>query len=227
MNGILLIDKPEGWTSHDVVAKLRGVVCERRAGHSGTLDPMATGLLVVFFGRATRAVEFAESDIKEYRAGICFGITTNTQDITGHVLSEMAPDFTEEQLDVVLSRFRGDILQIPPMYSAVKVGGKKLYEIARRGGEIERRAREIHIYALERESAARGHISARSVMISGRSSAAGPACRICEGYVPVHLTLRSRTVLSRCSRLPDAVIYKVCCYQWTRFFPVARGLSSR
>lgn len=156
MNGILLIDKPEGWTSHDVVAKLRGVVCERRAGHSGTLDPMATGLLVVFFGRATRAVEFAESDIKEYRAGICFGITTNTQDITGHVLSEMAPDFTEEQLDVVLSRFRGDILQIPPMYSAVKVGGKKLYEIARRGGEIERRAREIHIYALERESCVEG-----------------------------------------------------------------------
>ena len=154
MNGILLIDKPEGWTSHDVVAKLRGVLRERRAGHSGTLDPMATGLLVLFFGRATRAVEFAEADVKEYRAGIRFGVTTDTQDITGRVLSEADAGFTEEQLDEVLQRFRGDILQIPPMYSAIKVGGKKLYEIARRGGEVERKAREVHIFYLERESGA-------------------------------------------------------------------------
>ena len=156
MNGILLIDKPEGWTSHDVVAKLRGIVHERRTGHSGTLDPMATGLLVVFLGRATRAVEFAEADVKEYRAGIRFGITTDTQDITGRVLDERAPDFNSEHLDAVLSRFRGDILQTPPMYSAIKVGGKKLYEIARRGGEVERRAREVRIYSLEREKCVKG-----------------------------------------------------------------------
>lgn len=158
MNGILLIDKPEGWTSHDVVAKLRGVLHERRAGHSGTLDPLATGLLVLFFGRATRAVEFAEADVKEYRAGIRFGVTTDTQDITGRVLSERNSGFTLEQLDETLRRFRGDILQLPPMYSAIKVGGKKLYEIARRGGEVERSPREIHIFSLERESGADGEI---------------------------------------------------------------------
>ncbi|MCM1148970.1 MAG: tRNA pseudouridine(55) synthase TruB [Butyricicoccus sp.] len=158
MNGILLIDKPEGWTSHDVVAKLRGVLHERRAGHSGTLDPMATGLLVLFFGRATRAVEFAGNDVKEYRAGIRFGVTTDTQDITGRVLSKADADFTAEQLDKALQRFRGDILQLPPMYSAIKVGGKKLYEIARRGGEVERKPREVHIFSLERESGADGEI---------------------------------------------------------------------
>ena len=158
MNGILLIDKPEGWTSHDVVAKLRGILHERRAGHSGTLDPMATGLLVVFLGRATRAVEFAEADVKEYSAGIRFGISTDTRDITGRVLSERDADFSSEQLDEVLGRFRGDILQIPPMYSAIKVNGKKLYEIARRGGEVERGARQIHIYSLERESCVNGEM---------------------------------------------------------------------
>ena len=150
MNGILLIDKPAGWTSHDVVAKLRGVLHERRAGHSGTLDPMATGLLALFFGRATRAVEFAESDEKEYVAGIRFGLCTDTQDITGIVLEEKPPVFTTEQLDEVLSRFRGEISQLPPMYSAVKVGGKKLYEIARKGGQAERKPRQVTIRRLER-----------------------------------------------------------------------------
>ena len=150
MNGILLIDKPAGWTSHDVVAKLRGVLHERRAGHSGTLDPMATGLLVLFFGRATRAVEFAEADEKEYVAGIRFGLCTDTQDITGTVLEEKPPAFTAEQLDEALSRFRGEISQLPPMYSAVKVGGKKLYEIARRGGQAERKPRQVTIHRLER-----------------------------------------------------------------------------
>lgn len=151
MNGILLVDKPEGWTSHDVVAKLRGVMHEKRAGHSGTLDPMATGLLAVFFGRATRAVEFAEADEKEYTAGIRFGLTTDTQDITGAVLREQAPDFTAGQLSAALEKFRGGILQVPPMYSAIKVGGKKLYEIARRGGSVERAPRPVHIFVLEAE----------------------------------------------------------------------------
>ncbi len=149
MNGILLVDKPEGWTSHDVVAKLRGVYHERRAGHSGTLDPMATGLLVVFFGRATRAVEFAEADVKEYVAGIRFGISTDTQDTTGNILSTASVEFDSVQLENALAEFRGDILQIPPMYSAIKVNGKKLYEIARKGETVERKARGVHIYSLD------------------------------------------------------------------------------
>lgn len=156
MNGILLIDKPAGWTSHDVVAKLRGILRERRAGHSGTLDPMATGLLALFFGRATRAVEFAEADEKEYVAGIRFGLCTDTQDITGTVLEEKPPDFTSERLDEVLGLFRGEIFQIPPMYSAVKVGGKKLYEIARRGGQAERKPRRVTIRRLERAALSGG-----------------------------------------------------------------------
>ena len=133
-----------------MVAKLRGLMHERRAGHSGTLDPMATGLLAVFFGRATRAVEFAEADEKEYIAGIRFGLCTDTQDITGTVIGEKTPDFTAEQLDEVLARFRGEISQLPPMYSAVKVGGKKLYEIARKGGQAERKPRQITVSRLER-----------------------------------------------------------------------------
>lgn len=148
MNGILLIDKPAGWTSSDVVAKLRGILRERRVGHSGTLDPMATGLLVVFVGRATRAVEFAESHSKRYLAGLRLGVSTDTQDITGSVLagSEALPD--EAALEETLAAFRGRISQIPPMYSAIKINGKKLYEIARRGGEVERKPREISIFSL-------------------------------------------------------------------------------
>ncbi len=149
MNGILLIDKPRDWTSSDVVAKLRGVLHERRIGHSGTLDPMATGLLVVFVGRATRAVEFAESHDKRYRAGLRLGIVTDTQDITGNRLGGEPGAVSEAELEAALAGFRGDILQIPPMYSAIKVGGKKLYEIARRGGEVERKARPVHIASLQ------------------------------------------------------------------------------
>lgn len=149
MNGILLVDKPEGWTSHDVVAKLRGALKERRVGHSGTLDPMATGLLVVFFGRATRAVEFAEADEKEYTARIRFGVETDTQDITGNIIAEKRPNFTLEELEAALASLRGEILQLPPMYSAIKVGGKKLYDIARRGGEVERKPRPVKIFDLE------------------------------------------------------------------------------
>lgn len=163
MNGILLVDKPAGWTSHDVVAKLRGVTHERRAGHSGTLDPMATGLLVVFFGRATRAVEFAEADIKEYSAGILFGTSTDTQDTSGNVIRQCTPQFTEEELEKAIEKFTGPILQLPPMYSAVKVNGKKLYEIARKGGEVERKARKINIFSLKCTShdAARAQLEVR------------------------------------------------------------------
>lgn len=148
MNGILLVDKPAGWTSHDVVAKLRGVLGERRMGHSGTLDPMATGLLVVFAGRATRAVSFSENHTKCYEAHLRLGLTTDTQDTTGTVLSRAERAVSRAELEAVLPQFRGDILQVPPMYSALKVDGKKLYEIARRGGEVARKARPVTIEEL-------------------------------------------------------------------------------
>lgn len=149
MNGIILVDKPAGWTSHDVVGKLRGLLHERRIGHSGTLDPMATGLLVVFVGRATRAVQFAEADTKRYIAGIKLGVTTDTQDTSGNVLNEKETHVSRGELEAALGGFRGKIQQIPPMYSAVKIGGKKLYELARKGKEVERKPREIEIISLE------------------------------------------------------------------------------
>lgn len=149
MNGILLIDKPRDWTSHDVVGKLRGILRERRIGHSGTLDPMATGLLVVFIGRATRAVEFAESHEKEYLASLRLGMETDTQDITGNVLHTCERPVSREELERTLSLFRGEIRQVPPMYSAVKVGGKKLYEIARKGETVERAPRNVTVFKLD------------------------------------------------------------------------------
>ena len=148
-NGILVIDKPRDWTSHDVVAKLRGILRERRIGHAGTLDPMATGVLPVFVGRATRAVEFASEREKEYIAGLRLGTVTDTQDVTGTVLETHPVTVTSFDLEAVLDRFRGEIAQIPPMYSAIKKQGKKLYELARRGVEVEREPRPITIYELE------------------------------------------------------------------------------
>ena len=148
-NGILIIDKPAGWTSMDVCAKLRGIFHEKRVGHSGTLDPMATGVLPVFVGRATRAVEFAEKSDKEYVAGLKLGVVTNTQDISGEVLEQRPVQVDRGELEAALEKFRGDILQIPPMYSAIKMGGKKLYELARKGCEVERPARSVTIKALE------------------------------------------------------------------------------
>lgn len=150
MNGILLVDKPEGWTSMDVCAKLRGALHEKKIGHSGTLDPMATGLLVVFLGRAARAVEFAEADSKTYVASLRLGISTDTQDITGTALTQCAAEVDDAALDAVLEQFRGEIAQIPPMYSAIKVNGKRLYEIARKGREVERAPRPVTIHSLER-----------------------------------------------------------------------------
>lgn len=148
MNGILLIDKPEGWTSHDAAAKLKGILHERRIGHSGTLDPMATGLLVMFVGRATRAVEFAEAESKRYIAGLRLGMTTDTQDTTGNILSTRDADITRDELTDAIKEFTGDIMQIPPMYSAIKINGRKLYDIARRGGEVERMPRPVTIHEI-------------------------------------------------------------------------------
>ena len=148
-NGILIVDKPAGWTSMDVCAKLRGIFHEKRVGHGGTLDPMATGVLPVFIGRATRAVEFAEKSDKEYTAGLKLGVITNTQDTSGQVLEERLVQIRQKQLEEALEKFRGDIQQIPPMYSAIKIGGKKLYELARKGREVERPARPVSIKSLE------------------------------------------------------------------------------
>ena len=148
MNGILLIDKEPDWTSNDVVVKLKGILHERRIGHAGTLDPMATGLLTVFVGRATRAVQFAENDSKRYRAALRLGITTDTQDITGNILEQKDATVTQAELEAVLKRFRGEIEQVPPMYSAIQIGGKRLYEIARKGGTVERTPRPVTIHEL-------------------------------------------------------------------------------
>lgn len=148
-SGILIVDKPASWTSHDVVAKLRGVLQERRIGHAGTLDPMATGVLPVFVGRATRAVEFASEREKEYIAGLRLGTVTDTQDITGTVLSQTSNTISRRQLSEVLPMFHGPIAQIPPMFSAVKIKGKKLYELARVGKDVPRKPRPVTIYSLE------------------------------------------------------------------------------
>ena len=148
-NGILIVDKPAGWTSQDVAAKLRGVFHEKRVGHGGTLDPMATGVLPIFLGRATRAVPFFEHADKVYEAVLRLGLVTDTQDTTGRALEEHPADVTLEQLETVLARFRGTIQQIPPMYSAVKVNGQKLYALARKGQEVEREARTVVIHSLE------------------------------------------------------------------------------
>ncbi len=149
MNGIMLVDKPEGWTSHDVVAKLRGICREKRIGHSGTLDPMATGVLVVFLGRATRAASLCENDEKEYLAGLRLGQVTNTQDVTGQTMEIRPVSVTEKQLREMLRQFIGPQSQIPPMYSAIKVGGRKLYELARKGRDVERPPRAITIFDIE------------------------------------------------------------------------------
>lgn len=149
--GVLVIDKPDGMTSHDIVNKIRRLYGTRRVGHTGTLDPMATGVLTVLIGRAAKAAEYLVSDRKTYLATLRLGLTTDTEDTTGEILtqSEMIPD--EAALMSALPRFRGEIMQIPPMYSALKVGGQKLYDLARRGEVVERQARPITIHSLEAE----------------------------------------------------------------------------
>ena len=149
MTGILNLDKPAGWTSHDAVAKLRRFLGERRIGHGGTLDPMATGVLPVFVGRATRAVEFLEAADKEYEAGLRLGIVTDTQDTTGRILEEKPVRVSEEEIRAAILALKGERDQLPPMYSAVKVGGKALYAYARAGKDVERRPRHIAVYSAE------------------------------------------------------------------------------
>ncbi len=148
MNGILLIDKPQGFTSFDVVAKMRGIAHTRKIGHSGTLDPMATGVLPLLIGAATKACDILPCEDKAYRAGFKLGCSTDTQDSTGKVLTTSEIRCSEEAIEAVIPQFIGDIMQIPPMYSAVSVGGKRLYELAHKGIEIEREARPITVYSI-------------------------------------------------------------------------------
>ena len=148
MNGIVIVDKPQGWTSQDVTARLRRVFNTRRIGHGGTLDPMATGVLPVFVGRATRGVEFFEHAEKTYETVLRLGLTTDTEDISGTVLTQAEVCVTQAQLEAVLEQFRGEILQVPPMYSALKINGQKLVDLARKGKTVERQPRPITIHEL-------------------------------------------------------------------------------
>jgi len=148
MNGIVIVDKPQEWTSQDVTARLRRVFNTRRIGHGGTLDPMATGVLPVFVGRGTRGVEFFEHAEKTYETVLQLGITTDTEDTSGNVLEEKDVHISETQMQGILSQFRGKIMQIPPMYSALKINGQKLVDLARKGKTVERQPREIEIFEL-------------------------------------------------------------------------------
>jgi tRNA pseudouridine55 synthase len=153
MDGLLIVDKPAGWTSHDVVARVRRLLREKRVGHTGTLDPFATGVLVMLVGRATRLAQFLSGAEKEYEATIRLGHATDTGDLTGERRGGDGrvdcATLKPEQLEAALARLRGEIEQVPPMYSAKKVGGKKLYELARRGEEVERRAVRVRVSEFE------------------------------------------------------------------------------
>lgn len=146
MNGVILIDKPAGLTSFDVVARLRRLAHERRAGHAGTLDPMATGVLSVFLGEATKAIPLLTCHDKRYTAGLRLGVTTDTGDVTGKELSRSPVTCSDGEVEDAALAFKGKIMQVPPMYSALKSGGRHLYDIAREGGVVEREARPVTVY---------------------------------------------------------------------------------
>lgn len=147
--GILPVYKEKGWTSFDVIGKLRGVLKIKRLGHAGTLDPMATGVLPVFVGKATKACDILPDDRKVYRAGFKLGVSTDTEDITGEILETSDKGVSLLQVQEQADKLVGDIMQIPPMYSAVKINGKKLYELAREGKTVERKARPIRVNSIE------------------------------------------------------------------------------
>ena len=157
MQGTLVIDKPAGMSSHDVIARVRKIIGERRVGHTGTLDPFATGVLVVLVGKATRLMQFLNGAEKEYEAVIRLGYATDTGDLTGqrvsepefHAKTQSAPSIRKEDVEVAISSLRGEIEQTPPMYSAKKIKGQKLYELARRGEDIERASVQITISTFE------------------------------------------------------------------------------
>lgn len=145
IDGLVVVDKAEGWTSHDVVAKLRSVYGQKRVGHAGTLDPGATGVLLVGLGRVTRLLRFLQDAGKSYRGRIAFGVATDTLDAAGEVLAREPMPLERDQVETALRRFTGEIEQLPPMVSAVKVSGRKLYELAREGREVERPSRRVTV----------------------------------------------------------------------------------
>lgn len=149
MNGIICIYKEKGMTSFDVVAQIRRIFGTKKVGHGGTLDPMAEGVLPIFIGNATKAADFCPDNTKQYLAGFKFGITTDTQDITGNVLSQVNTYVSRNKMIMIERMFTGELMQVPPMYSAVKVNGQKLYELARKGQVIDRKARHITVYELK------------------------------------------------------------------------------
>ena len=149
--GVLIVNKQQGPTSHDIVNKIRRLYSTKKVGHTGTLDPMATGVLVVLIGRAAKACEYSLTDRKKYTATLRLGIETDTEDTTGNILKEYPVNATADDVRAALESFKGKIKQIPPMYSALKVGGKKLCDIAREGGSIEREAREIEVFSISAE----------------------------------------------------------------------------
>ena len=151
-DGILIIDKPQDFTSFDVVAKVRKALHTKSVGHTGTLDPLATGVLVVCVGKATKLVQYLTCENKKYEAEMKFGIQTDTGDITGKVILEKEYNLSLEKINDIISKFIGEQKQVPPMYSALKVNGKKLYEYAREGIEIEREPRDITIHSIENVS---------------------------------------------------------------------------
>lgn len=149
MDGFFLIDKEQDWTSSDVVVKLRHILHEKKIGHAGTLDPMATGLVIVMVGKGCKKSDALMKHDKEYIAKLRLGLTTDTQDIWGNVLKEQVNNISDGDVKEAITHFVGEKEQIPPMYSAIKINGQKLYELARKGKEVERKSRLINVYSIE------------------------------------------------------------------------------
>jgi tRNA pseudouridine55 synthase len=165
-DGVLVVDKPAGWTSHDVVAKLRKVYDQRRVGHAGTLDPDATGVLLVGLGRATRLLRFLQESGKTYRGRIVFGVATSTLDASGDVVEQHPMPLTRTEAQVATRAFVGDIEQLPPMVSAVKVGGRRLHQIARAGEDVERSPRKVHVERFDIEDFDEGPYPSAGVFVA-------------------------------------------------------------
>ncbi len=165
LDGLLVVDKPAGWTSHDVVARLRRVVGQKRVGHAGTLDPDATGVLLVGLGRVTRLLQFLQTQSKAYDATVVFGVATDTLDASGTVVASEPMEVTAEQVAGAAVTFVGDIEQVPPMVSAVKIGGRRLHELAREGKEVERPPRPVTIHRLEVENVDPGPPPAATITV--------------------------------------------------------------
>jgi tRNA pseudouridine55 synthase len=164
-DGLVVVDKPAGFTSHDVVGKLRKVYGQRRIGHAGTLDPDATGVLLVGLGRATRLLRYLSEAGKAYRGRVVFGIATSTLDAAGEILDQRPMPLTRDEVERALPRFIGDIEQLPPMVSAVKIGGRRLHELARAGQEVERAPRPVHVDRFEIEAFAPGPYPEATVLV--------------------------------------------------------------